>query len=111
MNDSNIMNYYKWFSKDQTAQWIFSLSIVLLLMFFMPEAYADIVGIGGKLKGKLEQLADAIKIVSGAGFIIGVMWVGISLLKGEPNYRYALTLIVGGSILYCASQLGQWMIH
>ena len=90
-------------------------ALVMLIMgmtigFFMPDAYAgELDFFGKKLKQKIDAISDVMLIVGGAGCLVGVAWLVISLLRGEFNYRLAGCLVAGGGLLTVASKVGKWL--
>ena len=89
--------------------------LVMLVMgmaigLFMPDAYAgELDFLGKKLKQKIDAISDVMLIVGGAGCLIGIAWLVISLLRGEFNYRLAGCLVAGGGLLTVASKVGKWL--
>ena len=78
--------------------------------FFVPEVYAgELDFLGKKLKDKIQAISDVMLIVGGAGCLVGVAWLVISLLRGEFNYRLAGCLVAGGGLLAVAGRVGQWV--
>ena len=86
------------------------LVVGLAIGLFVPDAYArELDFLGKKLKDKIEAISDVMLIVGGAGCLVGVAWLVISLLRGEFNYRLAGCLVAGGGLLAVAGRVGQWV--
>jgi hypothetical protein len=86
------------------------LVVGMAVGLFMPDAYAgELDFLGKKLKDKIQAISDVMLIVGGAGCLVGVAWLVISLLRGEFNYRLAGCLVAGGGLLAVAGRVGQWV--
>lgn len=86
------------------------LVVGMTIGLFMPDAYAgELDFLGKKLKQKIDAISDVMLIVGGAGCLIGIAWLVISLLRGEFNYRLAGSLVAGGGLLAVAGRVGQWV--
>ena len=82
---------------------LITLAVIIVCGFLILEAHAaGLGGLSNSLKRKIKDLADAFSMVTGAAAGIGVLWLVFTFIKGDPNYRYAGSLIVGGSLLACA---------
>jgi type IV secretory pathway VirB2 component (pilin) len=95
---------------DPKIKVIFSVMLILFICY-MPDAYCSgLSGLTTALKNKITDVTNVIDGVAKAGVGIGVLWFIISLIRGEPHYRYAFLLILAGCLLYTASNITQWAV-
>ena len=89
---------------------IFSLTLSLFALY-TPDAYCSGLGkLSGTLKTKIEDVTKVVDGIAKAGVGLGLLWFIISLIRGEPQYRYAFLLVLAGCLLYTASHITQWAI-
>jgi len=89
---------------------IFS-SIFVLFMFCSPDAHCANLGkLTETLKARIDDVTKVIDGIAKAGVGMGLLWFVVSLIRGEPQYRYAFLLVLAGCLLYTASHITKWAI-
>ncbi len=89
---------------------IFS-SMFILFMFCSPDTYGANLGkLTDTLKAKIDDVTKVIEGIAKAGVGMGLLWFIVSLIRGEPQYRYAFLLVLAGCLLYTASHITKWAI-
>ena len=89
---------------------IFS-SIVFLFMFCVSDAYGvDLGKLTGALNARMDDITKVVDGLAKAGVGLGVLWFIFSLIRGEPQYRYAFLIVLAGCLLYTASHITKWAI-
>ena len=110
MDKSIVNNSYKNFMCKQSTTFFIILGIFMLYLFFLPDAHAALDTLGNKVNSRIMDIVRMVdktaKVVVGLGFLYFI----ITFLKGEPNYRYAGCLTIGGCLLILASQVTAWML-
>ena len=86
------------------------LGIFMLYAFFVPEAHASLDTLGNKVNSRIMDIVKVVDKTAKVGVCLGFGYFIFTFLKGEPNYRYAGSLTVGGCLIILASQVTAWML-
>jgi hypothetical protein len=62
------------------------------------------------LSSRIKDISDVVEGAAKAGVGLGLLWFIISLIRGEPQYRYACLLVLSGCLLFAASCIAKWAV-
>jgi len=110
MNKSAIVRSYKNIISKQPNTFFIMLGICMLYVFFVPEAHASLDTLGNKVNSRIMDIVKVVDKTAKVGVCLGFGYFIFTFLKGEPNYRYAGSLTVGGCLIILASQVTAWML-
>ena len=89
---------------------LIALAIIIASGILIPEAHASgLSGLSKNLKDKLRDIKSVMEMAAGASAGIGFVWLVITFLRGEPNYRLGGSLLVGGALLAVSGQVVHWL--
>ena len=110
MNKSVLIGFCKNIINKQHNAFFMMLGILMLYVFFMPEAYANLDTLGNKVNSRIMDIVKIVDKTAKVGVCLGFGYFIFTFLKGEPNYRYAGSLTVGGCLIILASYVTTWML-
>lgn len=90
---------------------ILIFSFIIVFMFYVPDAHcAGLTNLSKNLESKIGDISKVVEGMAKAGVGLGLLWFIVSLIRGEPQYRYAFLLVLAGCLLYTASYIAKWAI-
>lgn len=86
-------------------------SFIILCMLYVPEAHcATLKKLSDSLGSRIKDISEVVEGAAKAGVGLGLLWFIISLIRGEPQYRYAFLLVLSGCLLFAASCIAKWAV-
>ena len=86
-------------------------SFIILVMLYVPDAHcATLKKLSDSLGARIKDISDVVEGAAKAGVGLGLLWFIVSLIRGEPQYRYACLLVLSGCLLFAASCIAKWAI-
>ena len=87
-----------------------SITVGLLAMLVPPEAWAQASSGLGKVQSRFSEVSTIIKGIAGVLIAIGVIWLGVKMLKGDQDTKdRALWVIAGGVVIGASGQIAEWI--
>jgi hypothetical protein len=107
----NNIPHSNFYSKNVYIKWLLIVGIIFLFTLYIPDAYcADLGRLTKTLESKIADITKVIDTIAKAGVGVGLLWFIISLIRGEPQYKYAFLLVLAGCLLYTASYIAKWAV-
>src|SRR5688572_18723544 len=108
MVKSMVVSTYKNIMSKRHNAFFIMLSIFMLYAFFVPETYANLDTLGNKVNSRIMDIVKVVDKTAKVGVCLGFGYFIFTFLKGEPNYRYAGSLTIGGCLIILASYVTAW---
>lgn len=105
-----VVSSYKIVISKRHNVFFIMLSIFMLYVVLVPEAYANLDTLGNKVNSRIMDIVKVVDKTAKVGVCLGFGYFIFTFLKGEPNYRYAGSLTIGGCLIILASYVTAWML-